>query len=135
MLQRVFDAPGECPECGEELKKETCNQAIELYHKHVIDKNDDAYIPEDESEQTHINSLLKVKITNIETLDKNHDGYVYQCSMCGNEISDKPGDCPKCGMKMQKVELNKAKTNLQKYYNEHEDDSNDDAYVPKSKKK
>lgn len=37
-------------------------------------------------------------------IDKNNDGVVYQCPMkC--EVSDKPGECSKCGMTLKEVSL------------------------------
>jgi transcription initiation factor IIE alpha subunit len=46
--------------------------------------------------------------------DKNKDGKVYQCPMCPDQISDKPGDCPKCGMALKEVSNSEAKTKLMK---------------------
>lgn len=48
-------------------------------------------------------------------IDKNEDGKVYQDQMCWNVISDKPGECPQCGMILKEVSLEKAKENLLKY--------------------
>jgi len=67
------------------------------------------------------------KMMNVKKFDKNHDGMVYQCPMCADEISDKPGECPKCGMEMKKVTLTEAQKALN-------DISNDDAYVPGGEK-
>ncbi len=61
----------------------------------------------------------------VEKMDKNHDGTVYQCTMCPDQISDKPGDCPKCGMHLTQTSVNDAQKLLDDY-------SNDDAYVPGS---
>ncbi len=44
----------------------------------------------------------------------NKDGKVYQDMMDWNVISDKPGDCPLCGMKLKEVTLAQAKKNLEK---------------------
>jgi len=40
-------------------------------------------------------------------LDKNHDGYIYECEMkC--EASDKAGECSKCGMPLKKVSVTES---------------------------
>ena len=52
---------------------------------------------------------------NAKQFDKNKDGKVYQCSMCSDEISDKPGTCPNCGMEFKEVSVEKANANLTKY--------------------
>jgi len=38
-------------------------------------------------------------------MDKNMDGYVYQCTMCKDQISDEAGKCSKCGMDLKKVSV------------------------------
>ena len=47
-------------------------------------------------------------------IDVNKDGKVYQDPMDWNVISDKPGDCPLCGMKLKEVTLDQAEKNLEK---------------------
>ena len=51
---------------------------------------------------------------NAKQIDKNKDGKVYQCSMCADQLSDKPGDCAKCGMHLTEVSVEKANANLAK---------------------
>ncbi len=41
----------------------------------------------------------------VKSIDKNNDGKVFQCPMDKDQISDKEGDCPKCGMKMKEVSV------------------------------
>lgn len=48
----------------------------------------------------------------LNSIDLNKDGKVYQCPMDFNVLSDKPGIDPKCGMKLQEVSIAKAKENL-----------------------
>ena len=52
------------------------------------------------------------KVINVDAVDKNHDGKVYQCPMDFDVLSDKPGIDPKCGMKLQEVTVALAKENL-----------------------
>jgi hypothetical protein len=59
--------------------------------------------------------LIRKGIIDVESIDANKDGFVYQDQMDWNVISDNPGKCPICGMELQKVDVNKAMKNL----NEH----------------
>lgn len=59
-------------------------------------------------------TIVRSGIIDLKTIDKNKDGKVYQDQMCWNVISDEPGECPQCGMKLKEVSLDKAKENLLK---------------------
>lgn len=60
------------------------------------------------------NSIVREGAIDLSAIDENGDGKVYQDQMCWNVVSDKAGDCPKCGMKLKEVSLEKAKANLEK---------------------
>lgn len=51
---------------------------------------------------------------NVESIDENKDGMVYQDMMDWNVISDEPGKCPLCKMTLKEVSLEQAKENLVK---------------------
>jgi Cu(I)/Ag(I) efflux system membrane fusion protein/cobalt-zinc-cadmium efflux system membrane fusion protein len=51
-------------------------------------------------------------VIDLTAIDKNKDGKVYQDQMDWNVISDKPGKCPLCKMKLKEVTLEEAKKNL-----------------------
>ncbi|MBU2446988.1 MAG: hypothetical protein KJ666_15660 [Bacteroidetes bacterium] len=57
-------------------------------------------------------SIIHGGVIDLKTIDKNNDGKVYQDMMDWNVISDKPGKCPLCGMKLKEVTLETAKKNL-----------------------
>ena len=59
-------------------------------------------------------SIVREGIIDLKAIDKNKDGKVYQDMMDYNVISDKPGTCPLCGMKLKEVSLEKAKEILSK---------------------
>jgi hypothetical protein len=61
-------------------------------------------------------SIVRDKNVNVDSLDQNKDGYLYQCDMDYNVISDKPGTCPNCGMELKRVSVAEAKNNLAAYY-------------------
>lgn len=48
----------------------------------------------------------------ISKFDINKDGIVYQCPMKCEEPADKEGDCTKCGMKLSKISVDNAKTDM-----------------------
>ena len=60
-------------------------------------------------------SLVREGVIDLKAIDKNGDGKVFQDVMDWNVISDKPGECPLCGMKLKEVTLNEAKFNLIKH--------------------
>ncbi len=58
-------------------------------------------------------SIVHKSTIDLAAIDENGDGKVYQDQMCWNVVSDESGDCPKCGMKLKEVSLEKAKANLE----------------------
>lgn len=67
------------------------------------------------SDSSKNESIVHKGIIDLKSIDKNKDGKVYQDMMDWNVISDKPGQCPLCGMKLKEVSLDKAKENLLKH--------------------
>ena len=61
------------------------------------------------------NNMIHKGVIDVNSIDANKDGKVYQDMMDWNVISDKPGKCPNCGMKLKEVSIDKAKKNLQEY--------------------
>ena len=61
------------------------------------------------------NSIVRKGIINVEALDKNHDGKLYEDVMDFNVISDKPGVCPICGMKLHEMTIQQVKENLKEH--------------------
>lgn len=60
------------------------------------------------------NPIVREGIIDLQKIDKNKDGKVFQDMMDYNVISDKAGKCPLCGMKLKEVSLKKAKETLLK---------------------
>ena len=58
------------------------------------------------------NSIVRKGVIDLKEIDKNKDGKVFQDMMDYNVISDKPGKCPLCGMKLKEVSIKKAKDAL-----------------------
>ena len=59
--------------------------------------------------------LVRTGEIDVDAIDKNKDGKVYQDPMDWNVISDSPGRCPLCEMKMKEVSIKAAKENLIKH--------------------
>jgi Cu(I)/Ag(I) efflux system membrane fusion protein/cobalt-zinc-cadmium efflux system membrane fusion protein len=59
-------------------------------------------------------SIVREGIIDLEVIDKNKDGKVFQDMMDWNVISDKAGSCPVCEMKLKEVTIKEAKANLLK---------------------
>ena len=57
-------------------------------------------------------TIIRTGVIDLQLIDKNKDGLVYQDPMDWNVISDEPGKCPLCGMKLKEVTLEDAKRNL-----------------------
>ncbi len=68
----------------------------------------------DSDKQVKDSSIVRSGVIDLNAIDKNKDGKVYQCQMDYNVLSDKPGIDQKCGMKLEKVSLKKARANLMK---------------------
>ncbi len=56
--------------------------------------------------------IIREGVINLKGIDINKDGKVFQDFMDWNVISDNPGKCPICGMKLQEVSFAEAKENL-----------------------
>jgi len=79
----------------------TVSTAQEHNHTHKTDKKTES--------KTENQQMMDAK-----NIDKNNDGKVYQCSMCSDQISDKPGECQKCGMKLSEVSVDDANKKMMK---------------------
>ncbi len=51
----------------------------------------------------------------LKAIDKNNDGKLYEDIMDWNVISDKPGECPLCGMTLREFTINQVKKNLEEH--------------------
>ena len=60
-------------------------------------------------------TIVREGVIDLNAIDENKDGKVFQDQMDWNVISDKPGKCPICGMTLKESSLNEAKENLIKH--------------------
>ena len=67
---------------------------------------------ETKKDSVKVEDIVRKGVINLKAIDKNKDGKVYQDQMDWNVISDKPGKCPLCKMKLKEVTVKEAKENL-----------------------
>jgi len=76
---------------------------------------------EDEKQQRkdemhdHSSSLVREGIIDVESIDVNKDGKLYECPMDWNVLSDEAGRCPVCNMYLKEFTIVEVKANLDKY--------------------
>ncbi len=57
-------------------------------------------------------SLVREGVIDLQAIDKNNDGKLFQDQMDWNVISDNPGKCPLCGMNLVELPVSQVKKNL-----------------------
>ncbi|MBS3945016.1 MAG: hypothetical protein KGZ42_05920 [Melioribacter sp.] len=65
-------------------------------------------------DSTKVDDIVRKGVIDLQSIDKNKDGKVFQDPMDWNVISDKAGKCPLCKMTLKEVTIKKAKENLVK---------------------
>lgn len=65
-----------------------------------------------QSDSSSDTTIIRTGMIDVYEIDLNMDGYVFQDPMDWNVISDKPGECPICGMDLKKVTNKEAIKNL-----------------------
>lgn len=90
-----------------EMKIETENISEEMdeHEGHTIKEHQ-------EHNEAHNSDIIHKGVIDLNAIDGNKDGKVFQDMMDWNVISDEPGRCPICNMILQEVTLDEAKKNL-----------------------
>lgn len=63
----------------------------------------------------HPSSIVHERVIDVESIDKNNDGKLWECPMDWNVISDESGRCPVCNMRLKEYTIDEIKANLDKY--------------------
>ncbi|MCW8805283.1 MAG: efflux RND transporter periplasmic adaptor subunit [Ignavibacteriaceae bacterium] len=63
----------------------------------------------------HSSSIVHEGVIDVEAIDKNKDGKLFECPMDWNVISDESGRCPLCNMKLKEYTTEEVKSNLDKH--------------------
>ncbi len=94
----------------------TKKDSMKMDHKqmHKMDMKNDMHKMKMDSTKKTESSIIRKGVIDVKAIDKNKDGKVFQDMMDYNVISDKPGKCPVCGMKLTEVSVKKAKEMLVK---------------------
>ncbi|MCW8804463.1 MAG: efflux RND transporter periplasmic adaptor subunit, partial [Ignavibacteriaceae bacterium] len=66
-------------------------------------------------EHDHSSSIVHEGVIDVEVIDKNKDGKIWECPMDWNVISDESGRCPICNMKLKEYSIEEVKANLDKH--------------------
>jgi Cu(I)/Ag(I) efflux system membrane fusion protein len=66
-------------------------------------------------EHDHSSFIVHKGVIDVEVIDKNRDGKLWECPMDWNVISDESGRCPLCHMKLKEYSIDDVKANLDKY--------------------
>ncbi|AFH48578.1 Membrane-fusion protein [Ignavibacterium album JCM 16511] len=62
----------------------------------------------------HSSSIVYNGVIDVQSIDKNKDGKLWECPMDWNVISDESGRCPLCNMKLKEYSITEVKNNLEK---------------------
>lgn len=89
-----------------EEKRETKDEKREM-------KNDKQEM--NEVEHDHSSSIVHKGVIDVESIDKNKDGKLFECPMDWNVISDEDGRCPLCNMYLKEYTIEEVKVNLEKH--------------------
>jgi Cu(I)/Ag(I) efflux system membrane fusion protein len=68
-----------------------------------------------EEQHVHFSSIVHEGIIDVESIDKNKDGKLFECPMDWNVITDDDGRCPLCNMYLKEYSIEEVKTNLEKH--------------------
>lgn len=60
-------------------------------------------------------SLMREGIIDVESIDVNKDGKLFECQMDWNVLSDEKGRCPDCNMYLKEFTIDEVKANLEKH--------------------
>ena len=92
--------------CSGENKNEEMSKDTEMHENHEHKKKASEEIEHE---------MVREGIIDVESLDANNDGSLYECPMDWNVLSDNSGDCPACGMELKEYSLDEVKANLDKF--------------------
>ncbi|WP_343557057.1 heavy metal translocating P-type ATPase [Sphingobacterium sp.] len=112
---KLYDSPGNCPVCGMHLVKHDSVSQSDQKHQHNLPVQSNTAVPTPHSHiHNHHNTTHQSKTASL--ADKAHGNTSadkYYCPMhCeGDKLYDSPGNCPVCGMNLEKVPM--LKTDLQ----------------------
>jgi len=97
---------------GKVSNKETDDKELHKMNEDESGVSNTSNAEEKDAEKNHKKSIVHTGIIDVNSIDKNGDGKVFQDLMDWNVISDEDGRCPVCGMFLKEVTIEEAKMNL-----------------------
>lgn len=97
----------------EEVRSETKDEKRLVEDGKQEEKKDDKKM--DLEEHNHSTSIVHEGVIDVESIDKNKDGKLWECPMDWNVLSDQTGRCPVCNMILKEFSIKEVKSNLDKY--------------------
>jgi hypothetical protein len=94
----------------QEMMDDSSHHMMDDYSDGHMMHGDEGHMKGDEK-----SPLIRKGVIDLQKIDENNDGKVYQDHMDWNVISDEPGLCPVCEMKLREVSLEDAAENLKKH--------------------
>ena len=88
---------------------------ISTIHQHNDEVTTEKKEGDHSAHSKNANDIIHKRDVKVAALDKNNDGFVYQCPMDWEVISDEPGICPICKMDLEKFSVQEAQKNLIEY--------------------
>jgi len=105
---KLFSSEG----AGKVEKEEMSDEEMQSMNNNEKEKKINDFSSEISATHDHATSIVHEGVIDVEAIDKNGDGIVFQDPMDWNVISDKDGRCPLCGMFLKEVTIEEAKENL-----------------------
>ena len=102
---------------GGEIKpseKMIMDKKSEMNEKKMESKQTESKIKGNHEHDNH-SSIVRVGLIDVESIDKNNDGKLFECPMDWNVISDEDGRCPECNMYLEEFSIDEIKSNLNKH--------------------
>ncbi|MFB3056274.1 MAG: efflux RND transporter periplasmic adaptor subunit [Ignavibacteriaceae bacterium] len=90
-------------------------QSSESETKKVKNETQDEKQETEDEKHEHSSSLVREGIINVESIDTNKDGKLFECAMDWNVLSDEDGRCPVCNMYLKEFTIDEVKENLDKH--------------------
>jgi Cu(I)/Ag(I) efflux system membrane fusion protein/cobalt-zinc-cadmium efflux system membrane fusion protein len=97
----------------QEVKSETKDQKRKMDDGKWVMENDKQEMKMEEHDHSSI--IVHEGVIDVEAIDKNKDGKLWECPMDWNVISDDIGRCPVCNMKLKEYTIKEVKANLEKH--------------------
>ncbi len=93
-------------------KRETKDDKMKMSDQKSEMKNDTKEMKMED--HNHSSNIVRKGVIDVEAIDKNKDGKLWECPMDWNVISDESGRCPLCNMKLKEFSIDEVKNNLEK---------------------